>query len=90
MRLFCRKKTEEVIFHLLNNLFEETKEKNLCLTGGVVMNSVANGLIIKKTPFGKLYILPFFHDAGNALGAAFYLWNILLNNPRSIILVLMY
>ncbi|MFH1173474.1 MAG: carbamoyltransferase C-terminal domain-containing protein [bacterium] len=78
-----QKLTEEVIFHQLNDLYEKTKQENLCLAGGVIMNSVANGKIRKRTPFKNIYISPLAFDAGNALGAAFYVWHQLLSRPRS-------
>ena len=78
-----QKVTEEVIFHLLNYSYDKTKSENICLAGGVIMNSVANGKIRKQTPFKNIYIPPAPYDAGNAIGAAFYVWNCLLNKPRS-------
>ncbi len=77
-----QKTTEEAIFHLLNHSYHKTKSENICLAGGVIMNSVANGKIRKETPFKNIYIPPVPYDAGNAIGAAFYIWNHLLNKPR--------
>ncbi len=48
--------TEEIILHLLNRLYDKTKWKNLCMTGGVAMNSVANGKITRQTPFENVYV----------------------------------
>lgn len=62
--------TEEVLFHVLGYLQRTTKMKNLCLAGGVAMNSVANGKITKKTSFERVYIQPAAGDSGTSLGAA--------------------
>ncbi len=74
--------TEEIILHLLNRLHSKTKSKNLCMTGGVAMNSVANGKITSKTPFENVYIPAGAADNGTSFGAAFYVWNHLLKQPR--------
>ncbi len=64
--------TEDIYFRILNHLHRLTKVDNLCLAGGVALNSVANGLIYAKTPFKKLYIFGAAGDNGAALGAALY------------------
>lgn len=66
-------KLEEVVFHLLRAAYKKYKIKNLCLGGGVSLNSVMNGKILKNTPFTKLYITPDPGDGGGALGAALYI-----------------
>ena len=66
--------TEEVIISMLRNLQKLTKSKNLCLSGGVAMNSVANGKIREKTDFDKVFIPPAAADNGTSIGAAFYVW----------------
>lgn len=64
--------TEEIVFHCLDFLFERTKNKNLCLSGGCMMNSVLNGKILSRLPFRNLYI-PFSpDDTGNSIGAALF------------------
>lgn len=75
--------TEEIIFHLLNRLHAKTKCPNLCLTGGVAMNSVANGKAYASTPFENVYIPAGAADNGTSFGAAFYVWNRVLGQPRS-------
>jgi carbamoyltransferase len=75
--------TEECIFHILAHLHKETGLDNLCIAGGVAQNSVANGKILQHTPFKNLYIPPAGHDAGTALGAALWVYNQLLNKPRT-------
>ncbi len=77
--------TEEIILHMLNRLHARTKSKNLCMTGGVAMNSVANGKITSKTPFENVYIPAGAADNGTSFGAAFYVWNRILNKPRSFV-----
>jgi len=78
--------TEEVIFNLLRQLYKETKLKNLCMAGGVALNSVANGKIIKKTPFKKVFIQPASSDAGTSLGAAFYIYNSIFRKKRKFVM----
>ena len=78
--------TEEIIFHILNRLWELTKSDNLCLAGGVAMNSVANGKITQKTPFKEIYVPSGAADNGTCFGAAFYVWNQILKQPRNFVL----
>ncbi len=77
-----QKITEEIIFKMLNHLHKETKMDNLCMAGGVALNSVANGKITKNTPFKKVWIQPAASDAGTSLGAAAYAYNTILGNKR--------
>jgi len=58
--------TEEVLLRTANHLHEETGQKNLCMAGGVALNSVANGRIIRETPFEEIFIQPAAGDAGGA------------------------
>lgn len=76
---------EEIIFHICEGLYKRTRSENLCLAGGVGQNSVANGKIIQNTSFKNLYIPPAAHDAGTAIGAALFVNNQLLKNPRKLI-----
>jgi carbamoyltransferase len=78
--------TEEIYFALLNYLYKVTKSQNICLAGGVALNSSANGKIFEKTPFKEIFIQPAASDDGGAVGAAFYLWNHILNQKRSFIM----
>ncbi|MGB3651151.1 MAG: carbamoyltransferase N-terminal domain-containing protein [Rivularia sp. (in: cyanobacteria)] len=78
--------TEEIIFHLLNCLHKRFPSENLCLAGGVAMNSVVNGKISQNTPFENIYVPPGAADAGTAIGAAFYIHNQLLQQPREFVL----
>ncbi|MCG7852186.1 MAG: hypothetical protein MIO92_06655 [Methanosarcinaceae archaeon] len=77
---------EEAFFHSLNYVYKMTNLPNLCLAGGCAMNSVANGKIFDKTPFKEIYIQAAAGDAGGALGAAYYVWNQELNNPREFVM----
>ncbi len=78
--------TDEIMVKAANHLHKETGSKNLCLAGGVALNCVANGKILRETPFEHLFIQPAAGDAGGALGAAFYLYNTILRNPRSFVM----
>ncbi len=77
--------TEEIIMHLLRRLHAKTKSPNICMTGGVAMNSVANGRITTETPFRNVYIPAGAADNGTSFGAAFYVWNRLLGKPRGFV-----
>ncbi len=65
-----QEKLETVVFHLLTAVHKRYKTDNLCLSGGVALNSVMNGKILKQTPFKKLFIPPDPGDGGGAMGAA--------------------
>ena len=75
--------TENIIFHMLNHLQEKTKMENICIAGGVAQNSVANGKILQKTGFKRIYIPSASHDAGTSYGAAIYYHNQVLGNKRA-------
>lgn len=77
--------TEEIIIHLLNRLHAKSSSKNICMTGGVAMNSVANGKITSQTPFENIYIPAGAADNGTSFGAAFYVWNKTLGNRRTFV-----
>jgi carbamoyltransferase len=77
---------EECAFHVLNGLWERTKNPRLCLAGGCAMNSVANGKVRANTPFTDVYIQPAASDNGTALGAAYYTWNQTLGGPRQFVM----
>lgn len=75
--------TEELIFHILQHLHKKTGLSNVCIAGGVAQNSVANGKLTRNTPFGNVYIPSAGHDAGISMGAALYVYNQLLDQPRA-------
>ena len=81
-----QKITEEIIFKMLNHLHKVTKLDNLTMSGGVALNSVANGKITKNTPFKNVWIQPAASDAGNSVGAAAYAYNIILGNQRNYVM----
>ena len=74
--------TEKAILAMANHLYQQTGSKNLCMAGGVTLNSKANGRILKETPFENLFIQPAAGDSGGALGAALYTYHVLLRQPR--------
>ncbi|NLX96250.1 MAG: carbamoyltransferase [Rhodopirellula sp.] len=74
--------TEEVMVRSAWHLYRQTGMKNLVLAGGVALNCVGNGRILREGPFEKLWIQPAAGDAGGALGTALFLWHQLLENPR--------
>ena len=74
--------TEIVMLRLANSLQKETGIKNLCLSGGVALNCVANGRVLREGPFEKLWIQPAAGDAGSALGAALNVHYHFLDQPR--------
>ena len=77
--------TEEIVIRLTSSISKETKIKNLCMAGGVALNCVANGKILKKNIFEKIWLQPAAGDAGGSLGAALAFWYQELNNKRNII-----
>ena len=79
-----QKVTEDVMIKIAKSLKEEFNISNLCLAGGVALNCVANGKILKEKIFDKIWVQPAAGDAGGSLGAALALWYIEQNNPRTI------
>ena len=76
--------TQEIVIKLAKSLYKETGIKNLCLSGGVALNCVANGKLIKEKIFDDIWIQPASGDAGSALGAALIGWHDYLKKPREI------
>mgnify|MGYP001407546383 CR=1 FL=1 len=76
--------TEEIILKLTRSLARETRERNLCLAGGVALNCVANGKILRDGAFDQIWIQPAAGDAGGAIGAAFAAYHQHANKPRII------
>jgi carbamoyltransferase len=76
--------TEDVVLRLARTLHRETGAENLCLAGGVALNCVANGRILREGPFKGLWIQPSAGDAGGAVGAALTAWHKLEDKPRSL------
>ncbi len=73
---------EEIMLRMARYVYEKTGMKRLCLGGGVALNCVANGRILREGPFEELWIQPAAGDAGSALGAAFVAWHRYLERPR--------
>lgn len=80
-----QKVTEEVILKMCRSLAKETRQKNLCLAGGVALNCVANGKIVEENIFKNIWIQPAAGDAGGALGAALATWYQYLGNKRRVV-----
>jgi carbamoyltransferase len=74
--------TEEIMLRMARHVRRETGERNLCLAGGVALNCVGNGRILREKYFDHLWIQPAAGDAGGALGAALYAWHQILGNER--------
>ena len=74
--------TDEIMLKISRNVRKETGKKNLCLAGGVALNCVANGKILREGIFDDIWIQPAAGDAGGALGAALFGWYQYLDNPR--------
>ncbi len=75
--------TEEAILRLARHVHRETGETNLCLAGGVALNCVANGRLLREGPFENVWIQPAAGDAGGALGAALAAWHEWADGPRT-------
>ena len=75
--------TEQLIFHILSHLQKRTGLQNVCIAGGVAQNSVANGKITRNTTFQNIYIPSAGHDAGISMGCALFVYNHILQQPRS-------
>lgn len=79
--------TEDIMLRLARHAREETGKKNLCMAGGVALNCVANGRILRERTFDRIWIQPAAGDAGGALGAALAVWYMQKQNqqPRSVV-----
>ncbi|MFH1878385.1 MAG: carbamoyltransferase [Candidatus Omnitrophota bacterium] len=74
--------TEKAVMNMAEHVYSETACRNLCLAGGVALNCVANGRILREGPFENIWIQPASSDAGGALGAALIAWHEYLGNER--------
>ncbi len=77
-----QKVTEDIVLKLARGIAKETGERNLCLAGGVALNCVANGILLRENIFDNLWIQPAAGDAGGALGAALSIWYLHHGNER--------
>ena len=78
-----QKVTEEIMLRCARHAHESTGLTDLCLAGGVALNCVANGRILREGPFERIWIQPAAGDAGGALGVALFIWHQLLGHPRT-------
>jgi carbamoyltransferase len=76
--------TEEIVINMGRHVYKETGKKSLCLAGGVALNCVANGRILREGAFEDIWIQPAAGDAGGALGAALSVWHRYLGNDRQV------
>ena len=74
--------TEDIVLRMARHVHEVTGEKYLCMAGGVALNCVANGRLLREGPFEDIWIQPAAGDAGGALGAALVVWHQIQNQPR--------
>jgi len=81
-----QKVTDDVMLLMASHIGKETGSRNLCLAGGVALNCVANGRILREGPFEHLYIQPAASDAGGAIGVASYIYHTLLKHDRNFVL----
>jgi carbamoyltransferase len=77
-----QKVCEEVVLKMVNYIHKETGLTNLCMAGGVALNCVANGRIVRETPMKNLFVQPAAGDAGGAVGVAHWIYNTLEKQPR--------
>jgi carbamoyltransferase len=78
-----QRQLEECMLKIARQLRERTREDYLVIAGGVALNSVANGRLVRESGFKDLYVMPAAGDNGTAIGAAYYVYNSLLGNPRA-------
>ncbi|MEY4468213.1 MAG: hypothetical protein RIR21_2006 [Pseudomonadota bacterium] len=76
--------TEEVVIKLAKGIRKSTGQKNLCLAGGVALNCVANGKLLRENVFDNIWVQPASGDAGGAIGAALGAYHLMLNQPRTV------
>ena len=76
--------TEDVMLAIARDIFCDTKQRYLVLAGGVALNCVANGRLLREGPFDDIWVQPAAGDAGGALGAALFVWHQLLDKPRAV------
>ena len=76
--------TEDIVLKMVHHVYRQTGQRRLCLAGGVALNCVANGRILREGPFDDLWIQPAAGDAGGAVGAALAVWHRLLGQDRTV------
>ncbi len=75
--------TQEIVGRIVRHTHSLTQQDNLCLAGGVALNCVSNGKLLREGPFKSIWVAPAAGDAGGAVGAALAVWHQILDNPRS-------
>ena len=75
--------TEEILLKMARHAHALTGLPNLCLAGGVALNCVANGRLLREGPFRDIWVQPASGDAGGSLGAAMFAWHQVLGHPRT-------
>jgi carbamoyltransferase len=83
MAASIQKVTEEIVLRMVRDLHKRTGMRKLCMAGGVALNCVANGRIVREGPFEELWVQPAAGDAGGAVGVAHYIYNTLWEKPRA-------
>jgi carbamoyltransferase len=78
--------TEEIVLGMARSAMDQAGSTRLCMAGGVALNSVANGRILRETQVTDLYVQPAAGDSGAALGAALFAWHVVLGHPRGFVL----
>jgi len=78
--------TEEILLTMARALHRDTGLRRLCMAGGVALNSVANGRILRETAFDEVYVQPSAGDGGGAIGAALYAYHTVLGSPRRFVM----
>jgi carbamoyltransferase len=86
LAMSVQKVTEEVVLKMARSLHQKTGLKDLCMAGGVALNCVANGRLLREGPFERIFVQPAAGDAGGAVGAAMYVWHSVLDKPRDFVL----
>ncbi|HEY6952982.1 MAG TPA: carbamoyltransferase N-terminal domain-containing protein, partial [Bacteroidota bacterium] len=81
-----QKATDTIVVAMARQIQKETGMKNLCMAGGVALNCVSNSKILERTDFQDMFVQPAAGDAGGALGAAYYIYNTVLKNPRHFVM----
>ena len=79
-----QKVAEEIMIRCAREIHRVTGMKNLCMAGGVALNCVANGRILRETPFDNVWVQPASNDSGGAVGVAYYIWHQLLGKGREV------
>jgi carbamoyltransferase len=82
MAATVQKLTEEIVMNMGRTIHRETGQKYLCLAGGVALNCVANGILLREGPFEDLFVQPAAGDAGGAVGVAAFIYHSILGKPR--------